>query len=79
MKIAEAIAVLESGKILDVVDASRCLNKICIGDFLSVGMSEKNVWRDGMNWTWKGPGKIRMNGRIYSPGDATEEIEMDWS
>ena len=42
-------------------------------------MAEKNVWRDGMNWTWKGPGKIRMNGQIYSPGEATEEIDMDWS
>ena len=70
---------LKSGKVIDVIDASGCSLGLCIGDFRNVGMSEKNTWRDGMNWTWKGPGTIRMNGKIYVPGSETEEIDMDWS
>lgn len=79
MTLTEAIEELKSGKILDVIDASGCAFGICIGDFRVVGMAEKNVWRTGMNWTWKGPGTIRMNGKVYEPGDETEEIDMDWS
>lgn len=70
---------LKSGEIIDVIDASYVRDGLCIGDFRSVGMSEKNTWRDGMNWTWKGPGTIRMNGKVYEPGEQTEEIDMDWS
>ena len=70
---------LLAGEIVTVIDASYSAYSLAIGDFRILDMVEKNVWRDGMNWTWKGPGKIRMNGQIYSPGEATEEIDMDWS
>ena len=70
---------LLAGEIVDVIDASYSAYALAIGDFRMLDMSEKNVWRDGMNWSWKGPGKIRMNGRIYTPGECTEEIDMDWS
>ena len=70
---------LLADEIVDVIDASYSAHVLAIGDFRMFDMSEKNVWRTGMNWTWKGPGKIRMNGKIYSPGDQTEEIDMDWS
>lgn len=78
-QLLEAIEDLKSGKVVDVIDASGCAYDICIGDFRDVGMSVKNTWRTGMNWTWNGPGTIRMNGRVYEPGDQTEEIDMDWS
>jgi len=70
---------LKAGKVVDVIDASGCAFGLCIGDFRDVGMSVKNTWRTGMNWTWNGPGTIRMNGRVYEPGSETEEIDMDWS
>ena len=76
--IFEIIERLKAGEVIDVTDASYYRDGICIGDFRVVGMSEKNVWRTGMNWTWKGPGTIRMNGKVYEPGDETEEIDMDW-
>ena len=77
--LSEVIELLKSGEIVDVVDSSGYAFGICIGDFRDVGMSEKNTWRTGMNWTWKGPGSIRMGGKVYEPGDETEEIDMDWS
>lgn len=77
--LSEVIERLKSGEIVDVVDASGYALGICIGDFRDVGMSVKNTWRTGMNWTWKGPGSIRMNGVVYAPGSETEEIDMDWS
>ena len=70
---------LLAGEIVIVIDASYSAYSLAIGDFRILDMVEKNVWRDGMNWTWKGPGKIRMNGRVYSPNESTEEIDMDWS
>ena len=70
---------LLAGEIVIVIDASYSAYSLAIGDFRILDMVEKNVWRDGMNWTWKGPGKIRMNGRVYSPNEATEEMDMDWS
>lgn len=73
------IASLREGMIVPIIDASYCAYGICIGDFVSAGMAEKNVWRDGMNWTWKGPGTIVVNGKIVEPGHQTEEIEMDWT
>ena len=78
-QVEDAQQQLLAGEIVTVVDASYSAYSLAIGDFRILDMVEKNVWRDGMNWTWKGPGKIRMNGRVYSPGDATEEIDMDWS
>jgi hypothetical protein len=77
--LSDVIERLKSGEIIDVVDASCYAFGICIGDFRDVGMSVKNTWRTGMNWTWKGPGSIRMNGVVYTPGSETEEIDMDWS
>lgn len=78
-QVADAVERLIAGEIVDVIDASYSAHSLAIGDFRDVGMSKKNVWRTGMNWTWIGPGKIIMNGTVYSPGDQTEDIEMDWS
>jgi len=78
-QVESAIERLKSGEILDVIDASYSAHSLAIGDFRDAGMSVKNVWRDGMNWTWVGPGSIRMFGKVYNPGDQTEEIDMDWS
>lgn len=78
-EILEAIEKLKTGDIVDVLDASYCAYALAIGDFRGVGMAEKNVWRTGMNWIWNGPGTIRMGGKVYEPGDQTEEIDMDWS
>lgn len=75
----EAIKKLKSGEIVKLIDASGCSYGLCIGDFRSVGMSVKNVWRDGMNWTWKGPGTIDLEGQILSPGQESQEIDMDWT
>lgn len=79
MTLDEAIEALNSGQIVDVTDASYFRDGLCIGAFRDVGMSVKNTWRTGMNWTWNGPGTIRMDGKLYTPGSETEEIEMDWS
>lgn len=78
-QVEDAQKQLLSGEIVTVIDASYSAHSLAIGDFRILDMVEKNVWRDGMNWIWKGPGKIRMNGRVYSPGEFTEEIDMDWS
>ena len=78
-QILEAIDKLLSGEIVDVDNASGSAYSLCIGDFRMVQMSTKNTWKTGMNWTWNGPGTIRMNGIIYKPGHETEEIDMDWS
>ena len=32
-----------------------------------------------MNWTWKGPGTIDLDGEILSPGQESREIDMDWT
>ena len=78
-QLLEAIEKLKAGEVIDVLDASYSAHSLAIGDFRSFGMSVKNTWRTGMNWTWNGPGTIRMNGRVYEPGDQTEEIDMDWT
>lgn len=75
----DAIARMTAGEIVDLVDASGCAYALCIGDFRDVGMSVKNTWRTGMNWTWNGPGAIRLSGEILNPGQESEEIDMDWS
>lgn len=78
-QILEAIEKLKAGEVVDVIDASYSAHSLAIGDFRVVGMAEKNVWRTGMNWIWNGPGTIRMGGKVYEPGDQTEEIDMDWT
>ena len=77
--IEAAVELLKNGKIVEVADASYSASSVAIGDFVSLGMAEKIVWRDGMNWRWKGPGTISMSGRVYSPGEMTEEIYVDWT
>jgi hypothetical protein len=78
--IEAAIAKLNAGEIVDLVDASGYACGLCIGDFRDSGMSKKNTWRTGMNWTWNGPGSIRLSGReILQPGQESEEIDMDWT
>jgi predicted transcriptional regulator len=78
-QILEAVEKLKAGEVIDVLDASYSAHSLAIGDFRTVCMAEKNVWRTGMNWTWKGPGTIRVNGKVYEPGEQTEEIDMDWT
>lgn len=76
---ATAIDRLKQGEVVDLIDASGCGYALCIGDFRDNGMSVKNTWRTGMNWTWNGPGRVNLHGQILGPGEDSEEIEMDWS
>jgi hypothetical protein len=62
-----------------VIDASYSGYTLAIGDFRDFGMSEKNVWRTGMNWIWHGPGTISIYGKTYEPGSQTEDVDMDWT
>lgn len=75
----DAIDRMMKGEIIDLIDASRCAYTLCIGDFRDNGMAVKNTWRTGMNWTWKGPGSICLDGEVLKPGQESREIEMDWS
>lgn len=75
----DAIDRMMKGEIIDLIDASRCAYALCIGDFRDNGMAVKNTWRTGMNWTWKGPGSICLDGEVLKPGQESQEIEMDWS
>lgn len=74
-----AIKDMEAGVIVPLIDASYCSYGLCIGDFRDNGMSAKNVWRTGMNWTWNGPGTICLSGEILKPGQQSQDIDMDWS
>ena len=75
----EAIQRMKNGLVVSLIDASYCSYALCIGDFRENGMSEKNVWRTGMNWSWNGPGTIELHGEILQPGDQSEDMDMDWS
>ena len=77
--ISTAIVNIAMGIPVVISDASSSAMSVCIGDLRSVGWAEKNVWRDGMNWTYTGPHSIIVNGKVVSTGEQTEEIEMDWS
>ena len=77
--ISDAIVNIAMGIPVVISDASSSAMSVCIGDLRSVGWAEKNVWRDGMNWTYTGPHSIIVNGKVVSTGEQTEEIEMDWS
>jgi len=78
--IDDAIEKMSGGEIVDLIDASGCAYALCIGDFRDNGMATKNVWRTGMNWTWNGPGTIRLHGgEILHPGQQSEDVDMDWS
>jgi hypothetical protein len=79
LMLADAIERLKKGEVVNLRDASGSAIDICIGDFRALGMAEKNTWRTGMNWTWKGPGTINLHGEILKPGDRSVEIDMDWS
>lgn len=74
-----AIKDMEAGVIVPLVDASYYAYGLCIGDFRDNGMAVKNTWRTGMNWTWKGPGSICLDGEVLKPGQESQEIDMDWS
>ncbi len=75
----KAIEQMSKGEIVDVVDANYSAFSLCIGDFARKGMALRNTWRDGMNWSWEGPGRINLQGQILNPGQESLEIEMDWS
>ena len=77
--ISDAIVNIAMGIPVVISDASSSAMSVCIGDLRSVGWAEKNVWRDGMNWTYTGPHSIIVNGKVVSTGEQTEDIEMDWS
>jgi hypothetical protein len=77
--IDRAIEDMRNGVIVDLIDASYCSYALSIGDFRDLGMSTKNVWRTGMNWTWNGPGAVRLSGEVLQPGDSSCDIDMDWS
>jgi hypothetical protein len=77
--ISTAIAKIVMGIPVTILDASGSAMSVCIGDLRNIGWAEKNVWRDGMNWTYTGPNSIIVDGKVISTNEQTEEIEMDWS
>lgn len=77
--IADAIAKINEGILVEVIDASGAAYAVCIGDFREVGWAEKITTRDSMCWKWMGPHPVRVDGVMIKPGECTEEIEMDWS
>jgi hypothetical protein len=77
--ISTAIAKIVMGIPVTISDASGSAMSVCIGDLRNIGWAEKNVWRDGMNWTYTGPNSIIVDGKVVNTGEQTEEIEMDWS
>ena len=77
--ISTAIAKIVMGIPVTISDASGSAMSVCIGDLCNIGWAEKNVWRDGMNWTYTGPNSIIVDGEVISTNEQTEEIEMDWS
>ena len=77
--ISTAIAKIVMGIPVKISDASGSAMSVCIGDLRNIGWAEKNVWRDGMNWTYTGPNSIIVDGKVVTTGEQTEEIEMDWS
>lgn len=77
--ISKTIANIVMGIPVAISDASGSAMSVCIGDLRDVGWAEKNVWRDGMNWTYTGPNSIIVNDKVVSTGEQTEDIEMDWS
>jgi len=77
--ISTAIAKIVMGIPVTISDASGSAMSVCIGDLCNIGWAEKNVWRDGMNWTYTGPNSIIVDGKVISTNEQTEDIEMDWS
>lgn len=77
--LAQAIADITAGVLVDVVDASGHFSAVCIGDFRDNGWAEKCTGRDSMCWRWTGPNAIELNGVLVEPNSYTEEIDMDWS
>lgn len=75
----EAVERIKAGEVISIHDASGSAIAVCIGDFRAMGWAEKNVWRTGMNWTWKGPTAIMLSGERVEPGKETVEVDMDWS
>lgn len=74
-----AIKNIQDGRLIEVVDASSCRDRICIGDFRSIGWSTRRSDRKGMWYEWNGPNAISVSGNIVQSGDSTEFVEMDWS
>ncbi len=74
-----AIKDIQDGKIINVVDASSYRDGLCIGDFRSIGWSNRCADRKGMWYEWNGPNPISVSGKVVRPGGSTEYVEMDWS
>jgi hypothetical protein len=77
--ISTAIVKIAMGIPVVISDASGSAMSVCIGDLRNIGWAEKNVWRDGMNWTYTGPNSIIVDGKVIGTNEQTEDIEMDWS
>jgi hypothetical protein len=77
--IADAVAKITEGVMVEVIDASGAAYAVCIGDFREVGWVEKVTTRDSMCWKWTGPNPVKVDGVVINSGECTKEIEMDWS
>jgi hypothetical protein len=76
--IADAIANISAGVLVEVSDASGCVFSVCLGDLRDIGWTEKITSRRSMNWRYTGPNPITVDGKIINSGEYTEEIDMDW-
>jgi hypothetical protein len=77
--VSDAVQRLEAGEIVEVVWASWCSDRLSIGDFRDVGMSERVTTRDTLSWFWRGPGTIKVGDEVLTPMTSTEEVDADWS
>jgi|TARA_B110000503_G_scaffold131479_1_gene206158 hypothetical protein len=77
--LSDVIAKIAIGIPVAISDASSSSFSVCIGDLRDVGWAVKNVWRDGMNWTYTGPNSIIVGDKVIHTNEQTEEFEMDWS
>lgn len=77
--IAEAIKRISDGEVITVSDSSYSALGLCIGDFRSVGWSERVATRRSLYYNWTGPAPIIVGSTMVQPGGCTEETDMDWS
>ena len=77
--IENAIEHLMLGEVVEVAWASWCSDRLSIGDFRELGMSERVTTRNSLSWFWRGPGTIKVGDEILKPMTSTEEVEVDWT
>ncbi len=75
----DAIRRINSGEVIEVADSSSSSIGVCIGDFRSIGWSERCTSRDSLWYEWNGPVAIIVGGDMVEPHSSTIRADMDWS